>query len=165
MKPNPINRRVFLSTTARTGIALCGCCLCSPLAPLGAEQEGVDQPISLEGRCFCGYRCPEDCTFLRGTLEDDVELKKQAWKEWKIEQRFGVEFDPEQAICYGCRATDKPEGIVLANCTVRDCAIEKDRECCIDCDDLAGCEKDLWTRFPEFKKQVMAAQLRYRSQS
>ena len=60
---------------------------------------------------------------------------------------------------------DKPKGIVLARCTVRDCAIEKGKECCIDCDELVECDKDLWRRFPDFKKKVVAAQVKYRAQT
>jgi hypothetical protein len=165
MKNTPIDRRVFLSTTAKAGVTLCGCWLCSPWVGFAAEEGVSDQIITLEGRCFCGYRCPEDCTFLRGTLENDIELKKKAWQEWKIEERFGVVFDPEQAICHGCREMDRPKGIVLARCTVRNCAIERDEDCCIDCDELTTCDKDLWRRFPEFKKQVLEAQRRYRSQT
>ena len=158
-----LDRRVFLSTTAKTGLSLCGLCLCSPIAAWAGEAE--DDEIELEGRCFCGYRCPDDCTFKRATLTGDVELKKQAWKEWKIEERFGLEFDEAQAICHGCKAMDKPTGVVLARCTVRECAIEKGKECCIDCDELTDCDKDLWRRFPAFKKQVIEAQSKYRSQT
>jgi len=60
---------------------------------------------------------------------------------------------------------DKPKGIVLARCTVRDCAIEKGQECCIDCDELTACDKDLWRRFPEFKDKVIEAQEKYRRQA
>jgi len=166
MSQESINRRVFISNTARAGAAVCGLCLCSPMSSLaGGDSDAGDQKIELAGRCFCGYKCPEDCTFLRGTLQNDAELKKEAWKEWKIEERFGLAFDPEQAICYGCKAMDKPKGIVLARCTVRDCAIEKEQECCIDCDELITCEKDLWSRFPEFKKMVIEAQIKYRAQT
>ena len=165
MKSEPIDRRIFLSGTARAGIGLCGLCMCSPLASFAGEDEGASEKIDLTERCFCGYNCPDECTLLQVTLQDDVELKKEAWKEWKIEERFGVEFDPEQAICHGCKTMDKPKGIVLARCTVRDCAIEKGKECCIDCDELVACDKDLWRRFPDFKKKVVEAQVRYRRQT
>ena len=165
MKPGSIDRRVFVSTTAKAGVTLCGLCLCSPLSSFAEEDAGKEETIDLEGRCFCGYKCPDDCTFLQGTLQDDIELKKKAWKLWKIEERFDVDFDPAQAICYGCKTMDKPKGIVLARCTVRDCAIEKGQECCIDCDELTACDKDLWQRFPEFKGKVIEAQEKYRRQA
>lgn len=161
MKIGTIDRRAFLSGTA----AVCGCCLCSPLASIAGEESGEDQNIVLADRCFCGYKCPEDCKFLQATLAADVELKREAWKLWKIEERFGVEFDADQAICYGCKSMDKPKGIVLSRCTVRDCAIEKGKDCCIDCDELVDCDRDLWRRFPAFKKQVVEAQVKYRQQT
>ena len=99
------------------------------------------------------------------TLNNDAELKKEAWKNWKIEERFGLEFDQEQAICYGCKELDKPEGIVLSRCTVRQCAREKEFDCCIECNELTACDKDLWTRFPDFKKQVIQLQEKYRQQA
>jgi hypothetical protein len=126
-----------------------------------AGDEKID-PAKLN---FCGYTCPEDCKFLQGTLNDDVELKKEAWKAWKIEERFGLEFDAEQAICYGCKALDKPEGVVVSRCDVRACAREKKLDCCIECDELTGCDKDLWRRFPKFKEQVIAMQEKYRAQA
>lgn len=165
MKPNRLDRRVFVSTTAKAGFALCGVCLCSPFAAVVGEETESEKKVTLEGRTFCGYKCPDDCKFLQGTLKDDIEIKREAWALWKIEERFGVAFDPEQAICYGCKETDKPKGIVLSRCTVRDCAIERGEECCIDCDDLVTCEKDLWNRFPDFKKQVIEAQKKYRQQT
>jgi hypothetical protein len=161
MTSETIDRRVFLTGTA----ALCGCCLCSSLATFAGEGARADVKIDLAKLNFCGYQCPDDCQFLEGTLKGDVELKKEAWKLWKIEERFGVAFDPEQAICYGCKSMDKPKGIVVARCTVRDCAIEKGKECCIDCDELVACDKDLWRRFPDFKKKVVAAQVKYRQQA
>jgi hypothetical protein len=165
MKPGSVNRRVFVTTTAKAGFTLCGLCLCSPISSFAGDDASPDEPIDLADRCFCGYKCPEQCTFLKATLSDDLEGKSKAWEEWKIEERFGIAFDPEQAFCYGCKTMDKPKGIVLARCTVRDCAIDKGQECCIDCDELAACDKDLWSRFPEFKKQVIEAQKRYRAQT
>jgi hypothetical protein len=124
-----------------------------------------DEPIDPKKRNYCGYKCPEDCTFLKATLEDDIELKKEAWGEWKIDERYGVEFDEEQAFCYGCKKLDKPEGVVLSRCTVRQCAREKEFDCCIECDELKTCDKDLWKRFAKFHEQVIQLQEKYRAQA
>jgi hypothetical protein len=161
MSSKPIDRRAFLATGAKAGFTVCGLCVCSSFDNFVFAGEKID-PSKLN---YCGYTCPEDCKFLQGTLNDDVELKKEAWKLWKIEERFGVEFDQEQAICYGCKSLDKPEGIVLARCTVRDCAQEKNLDCCIECDELTACDKDLWRRFPEFKEQVIEMQKKYQAQA
>ena len=65
----------------------------------------------------------------------------------------------------GCKAPGKPEGIVVQRCDVRPCAREKKLECCIECDELPACDKDLWRRFPDFKKQVVELQKKYRAQA
>ena len=76
MKSEPIDRRIFLSGTARAGIGLCGLCMCSPLASFAGEDEGAIEKIDISERCFCVYNCPDECKLLQGTLQDDFELKK-----------------------------------------------------------------------------------------
>jgi len=167
MAKRSIDRRTFLSTGARAGVTLCGICVCSQFPGLAhagdsvAEKELID-PKKLN---FCGYTCRDDCTFLRGTLNDDIEIKVEAWKAWSIEERYGLKFDADQAICYGCKSLDKPEGVVLARCTVRSCAREKELDCCIECDGLPNCDRDLWSRFPKFHDQVVDMQKKYRAQA
>ena len=163
----PIDRRTFLSTGARAGVTMCGICVCAqfPGIARAGDSAGEEERIDPKKLNFCGYTCPKDCDFLRGTLEDNVELKKKAWQAWKIEERFGLEFDAEQAICYGCKSLDKPEGVVLARCDVRACARGKEFDCCIECDELPACDRDLWSRFPTFKDQVVEMQKRYRAQA
>jgi hypothetical protein len=158
MTSRPIDRRAFICT----GATVCGFCMCARF-PFAAEVG--DGPIDPKKLTFCGYTCPEDCKFLRATLENNLELKKEAWKEWKIEETFGVKFDEAQAICYGCKELEKPEGIVLKRCDVRPCAREKNLEACIECDELATCDKELWTRFPEFHDKVVDLQQKYRQQA
>lgn len=166
MSSDKIDRRDFLTRGAYAGLAVCGACLCAR-TPLfaGSEEEAGEKPdLDPKKLNYCGYTCPEDCKFLIGTKNDDVELKKEAWKGWKIEERFSVPFDPEQAICHGCKSPGKPEGIVLKRCDVRACAREKGLECCIECGELTACDRDLWRRFPDFKKQVVEMQEKYRAQ-
>jgi len=110
---------------------------------------------------YCGYKCPADCQFLKGSIENNVELKKEAYELWKIKERFNVDFDPDKIFCFGCKTTDKPEGIVLVNCTVRSCVISKGFDCCIECAELVDCEKELWDRFLKFKEQVIEMQQKY----
>jgi hypothetical protein len=150
-----IDRRAFLSTGARAGITLCGLCACSQFPTLAFAGEGLINPSELN---YCGYSCTPDCKFRRGTIENNVELKKEAWKAWKIEERFGVVFDPEQAICHGCKSLDKPEGFVVQRCDVRSCAIDRGMDSCVQCEKLLACDKDLWRRFPKFKEQVVEMQ-------
>lgn len=157
MATRTIDRRTFIST----GATMCGLCVCAQF-PFAAFAGG--DPIDPKKRNFCGYICPEDCTFRKATLQNDVEMKREAWKEWEIEERFNLVFNEKQAICHGCRELDKPEGIVLKRCDVRACALEKELDCCIECDELTACDKDLWRRFPNFKEQVIQLQDAYRRQ-
>jgi hypothetical protein len=80
-----------------------------------------------------------------------------------MQERFGIDFDADRIFCYKCKAPDQPDGIVLQNCTVRSCVIDKGFDCCIECSELAECKKDLWTRFPEFKEYVIDLQKKYRA--
>ncbi len=166
MKRNDLDRRDFLVAGSRAGIALCGACLC-PVFPTFADATKGQPTAALDPKelNFCGYTCPGDCKFKLGTLEDDEQLKRQAFEAWKIEERYDIAFNPETAICHGCKAPGKPEGVVVGNCTVRACASEKKLECCIECPDLGGCDKDLWRRFPDFKKQVDEMRVRYLTQA
>ena len=156
---NPkINRREFLLKSSKTSICMCA------FMPVNSsflrDNEEVPDPVKLN---YCGYQCPAECQFLKGTLENNIALKKEAYKLWKIRERFNVDFDPDIIFCYGCKNPEKPEGIVVTRCTVRECAVSKNYDCCIECDDLKNCEKELWERYPEFKKLVLQMQEKYKA--
>jgi hypothetical protein len=150
MKSN-VRRRDFIIKGACAGLS---CCLYGMSMP--AEEKPDPKKLN-----YCGYQCPDNCQFLKATLENNTELKKEAFKLWQIEERYGVRFSPDEIFCYGCKIKDKPDGVILVNCTVRSCVISKDLECCIECGEIAGCNKDLWERFPEFKKTVLEMQKQY----
>lgn len=159
-------RREFLKKMAAT---CAGGCLYS--AAVSANSSGLifnwddEKKPDPKALNYCGYKCPETCQFLQGSLKNDEALKKEAYKLWKIEDRFGVPFEADKIFCFGCKNDEKPDGIVLKNCTVRDCAMEKEIDCCIECGELVDCEKDLWNRFPNFKKQVIEMQKKYQAQA
>lgn len=160
MKPNLLRRDFIMkSSTACLG----GCLLLSGRGlPAAVWQD--DQPIDPKKLCFCSYSCPEDCHFLVASQKNDPELKKAVYEEWGLKERYGLEFDAEKLFCFRCKPGDKPEGPVLTNCTVRSCAIEKGYQACIQCDELKECDKDLWTRFPQFYESVVKMQVKYREQ-
>jgi hypothetical protein len=161
MKTKPSSRRQFISKTSKFAFACCAIASCPKI--INAEwllDDEIPDPKKLE---YCGYTCPTDCKMLKATYENDTELKKEAFGEWKLEERLGIKFDPEKVICYSCKADDKPMGVVLENCTVRECAIGRGNDCCIECEDLTACEKDLWQRFPEFHKHVIEMQKKYQA--
>jgi hypothetical protein len=158
---NKFNRRDFLLKGSKIGIAACAFLSCQKLGALNGlsfQDDKSPDPAKLN---YCGYTCPADCKMLKATLENNVELKKEAYVNWKIQEKYGLAFDPEQIFCYGCKTEEKPSGIVIKNCTVRSCAISKGFDCCIECNDLASCDKELWTTFPDFKKAVIEMQKKY----
>jgi hypothetical protein len=162
MKTN-LKRREFIMKGCRAGIA--GCALLSGprLFALGEwnkmRTDDVPDPKKLN---YCGYTCPPDCKMRRATLENNEELKKEAFDEWRLEKKYGIAFDPEKTFCYGCKTSRKPLGLVVEKCTVRNCAIEKGYDCCIQCDQLTRCDKEIWSTFPDFHNAVIEMQKRYR---
>jgi hypothetical protein len=158
-----IKRREFISQGTKVGVAAC-CLMMLKSNAFGSAMiknmfgKEVPDPASLN---YCGYQCPADCIFLKASLADDAELKQAAYDQWKIKERYGVEFDPEKIFCFGCKPKDKPEGVVLSNCTVRSCAVSKKVESCIQCKDLIECKKALWDQFPDFKLQMIELQKKY----
>jgi len=160
-----INRRNFFKKSTQAGMACCAMMLGSRLlAGNGIANFLGDEKIDPKKLNFCSYTCPADCKFYIATIENDVAKKKEAYKLWDIKERYDVDFDPETAICWRCKNPDKPKGVAVKHCTVRACAIEKGYDACIQCNTLTSCEKDLWTRFPDFYKAVKEMQVKYMEQ-
>jgi hypothetical protein len=157
-----LKRRDFVNTCFKAGITCCSIAYGTNLAghDKAFSQDAKPDPKSLN---YCGYKCPADCPLLKGTAENNVELKKKGYEAFKFKEKYGMEFDPEKVFCYGCKIADKPMSVPVKACTVRSCVIEKGSDCCIQCDGLAKCDKELWKSFPEFKKQVMDMQKKYRA--
>jgi hypothetical protein len=153
-----LKRRDFITRCFGAGIA---CCALSHGGLLSAQdQDTKPDPKKLE---YCGYKCPDDCPLKKATLENNPELKKKAYDYFQFKEKYNVEFDEKQVFCYGCKTEGKPESLVVKACTFRACAIEKKYDCCIKCDNLAKCDKELWTRFPKFKETVIDMQKKYKS--
>ncbi len=153
-----LKRRDFITRCFGAGVA------CSALSHgvfLSAQdQDTKPDPKKLE---YCGYKCPDDCPLRKGTLENNPDLKKKAYEAFEFKKKFEIEFDENKVFCYGCKAKDKPESLVVKACTVRACVIEKGYDCCIQCDSLAKCDKELWSRFPQFKETVIKMQKEYKA--
>jgi len=154
MKTN-LNRRDFIIKSTCAGMSCCILMSGSKLSGLYSMPLVEEEKPDLKKLNYCEYQCPNDCQFLKGTLENNTKLKKEAYKLWQIKKRFSVKFSAEDIYCYGCKSKDKPEGVALVHCTVRSCAMSKNLECCIECGELAGCNRDLWERFPKFKETVV----------
>ncbi|AHW62159.1 Protein of unknown function [Draconibacterium orientale] len=152
---NQSNRRQFIRNSSVTG---CAILLSGKLSAFTFPQDELPNPKKLN---YCGYTCPADCQFLEASEKNDVELKKKVYAEWQIEEQYGIAFDAEKIFCFGCKNSDKPAGVLLSNCTVRACAIDKQYDSCIQCKQLIDCDKNLWKRFPDFHKSVIAMQEKY----
>jgi hypothetical protein len=151
------SRRTFLAAGAKAGMACCLMAAGPRLMAMTSDRKTPD-PSKL---CYCGYDCPRDCKFLKATRKNDDSLKKEAFEEWTLEERYGVTFDPQTAVCYGCKDMEHTQGVVVSNCSVRRCAREKELECCIQCEELAECDKALWQRFPGFHETVIEMREKY----
>jgi hypothetical protein len=160
MKTN-FKRREFISKCMMASAACCAIAYCPAVAAQdpATKQDVKPDPKNLE---YCGYKCPDDCPLKKGTLENNLELKKKAYETFEFKKKFGIEFDAEKVFCYGCKTKDKPLSLTIKACTVRACVIEKGYDCCIQCNELAKCDKELWTRFPEFKETVIKMQKTYK---
>ena len=96
-------------------------------------------------------------------IENNTELKKKAYEEFKMKEKYNIEFDQDKVFCYGCKPKDKPLSINVSACTVRKCVTEKGYDCCIECNGLTSCDKELWKSFPQFKEKVIDMQKRHQS--
>jgi hypothetical protein len=161
MKRN-LKRRDFINTCFKAGITCCALTYGTKLQGHDTivRQEVKPDPKSLN---YCGYKCSQECILLKATTENNAELKKKAYDVFKFKEKYGLEFDPEKVFCYGCKLKDKPVSIPVKSCTVRSCVIEKGYDCCIQCNDLITCDKELWTSFPKFKETVIEMQKKYRT--
>ena len=158
-----VSRRNFLVKGAQACVGSCALFMLPKLPTYGTSinlyrDDEVPVPKLLN---YCGYKCPADCKLLTASVENDAVKKKEAYEIWKMKENYGIEFEPDKIYCYGCKSQDKPAGVVISNCTVRKCAMEKKYECCIECKDLTNCTKELWTKFPDFKKSVIEIQAKY----
>jgi len=157
---NKTSRRNFLQKGACLFIAAGAAGFCSRIRAGGFLPEGkIPDPEKLE---YCGYTCPDDCQLYEATLENNTDKKKEFFEKWKLRENHHVEFDPQTVFCYKCKNEGKPDGLLVKDCAVRNCAILKGYECCIQCDELAACDKSLWKTYPDFHNKVIEMQAIFR---
>ena len=156
-----LKRRDFVGKCFKAGVA-CGALVYgnSMLAQDPAKkQEQKPDPKSLT---YCGFKCSPQCNLYKASVENNAELKKKAYEEFKMKEKYNIDFDPDKVFCFGCKTKDKPLSVVLTSCTVRKCAMGKGYECCIECSGLEACEQKLWKDFPQFKDNVIKMQKAYK---
>jgi hypothetical protein len=81
------------------------------------------------------------------TEEMTMKRKKTVYGQWEMKRKFGVDFDPDKIFCYGCKPGDMPLKVGMAECPVRVCSMADGLESCVQCLDLAACDKAFWARF------------------
>jgi len=115
----------------------------------------------LKDRAYCGLICDNSCPLFKATKANDPVAKKTVFEKWKWKETYGIEFDPNQVFCHGCKAPGKPENVAHTRYTVLKCCVGRKLESCLPCGKLAGCDKDLWKNWPDFKKQIEKLQRDY----
>ena len=155
------DRREFIKDSMKGLMACCVIAQCPGLLQAGSEEEISEMDTYLKevskAFTYCTYRCSETCPLLVASLKGDQEyLDKQA-KEWS-EKHGGEKVPKDQRFCYGCKPIDKPLGFIVSRCTARQCAIEKKLGSCLECGDLATCDKELWTSYPQHREAVLKMQ-------
>ena len=160
----PLPRREFLKLLSRFGAA----CACGSMAVrLAAEQATPGGPAApqklpeLKTLAYCGLICDDRCPLFKVTRTNDAAAKQKVYEEWKWKEKFGIEFNPDQVFCYGCKAPGKPENIPHSRCTVLKCSAARGFDTCVQCRKLADCDKDLWKNYPDFHKQMVKLQQAY----
>lgn len=156
-----LKRRDFVTKCFKTGVTCCALVYGnSALAQDPIKQQ--PQKPDPKNLCYCGYKCPPDCVLYKASVANNTELKKKAYADFKIKEKYNIDFDPEKIFCFTCKEKNKTAGVILTSCTVRKCAMEKGYECCIECEGLAACDKELWKSFPQFKVTLIKMQKSYK---
>jgi hypothetical protein len=156
-----LDRRHFIKNCS----LCCSFFLCYPKTFAFQENQ---QPVEHEKKAadpekltYCGFKCDDNCELLKATKDNNIELKKKVYENWEWKKTYGIEFDADKVFCYGCKIEDKPYNLIIQKCTVRKCTIDRKLSSCIQCKKLKGCDKELWSRFPDFKKQIEKLQEDY----
>lgn len=105
--------------------------------------------------------CGDWCALWKATRTNDLAAKEKVYTEWKWKEKFGMEFNPDQVFCHGCKAPGKPVNIAHERCTVLKCSVARGFESCLQCAKLADCDKELWKNYPDFRTQMIKLQQDY----
>ena len=149
------NRREFIKCCS----LMLGAGCFSGFTGLEAVKLSSSEKIDIDALTYCAYKCsPKECILLKATLENNEELRKKAYKEYKFKEEDGLDYDPAQVFCHTCKDHDKPVNVQVKRCDVRNCAVEKGLRGCIECKELAACDRDIWRRFPKQKQYALKLQ-------
>jgi hypothetical protein len=165
------NRRCFLKHCVLLGGA-CSALLASEM--ILSAQEGAPaqsgqakKPIDLKSLAYCGIPnafCEQKCELYKATRDHDDKLKKTVYEQWEMKKKFGIEFDPDKIFCHTCKPGNKPLKIGMAECPVRTCPMKNGMESCVQCLNLASCDKAFWKEWPIAYDAARTLQARYKEQ-
>jgi hypothetical protein len=162
---SPLPRREFFKRLGQFGVACAGCALAYRLGAESAAGPGVPAAApkltSLKTRAYCGLICGDWCQLFTATKTGDPAAKRAVYDSWKWKEKFGVEFDPHQVFCHGCKAPGKPVNVAHARCTVLKCSAGRRFDSCLQCRRLAECDQELWKNYPDFRQQMLKLQQEY----
>ena len=166
-----LDRRNFLGQCAKCGGA---CWALLALGRISGAQERATakpgqtpKPVDPKALCYCGIPqayCETQCELFKASRENDVKLKKAVYEQWEMKKKFGVDWDPDKIFCYGCKPGDKPLKVGMAECEVRTCPMAHGLESCVQCLDLASCDKAFWKEWPIAFGMAKKLQARYAAQ-
>ena len=147
------DRRHFLKHCAQFGGACCALLALNRHLPAEEspekKQEQKLKPIDFSKLSYCGFPCVQVCELYKATLENDEKSKKLIYEKWEWKKKFGVEYDPEKVFCHTCKSGDKPKKVGMEVCVVRKCAMANGMESCVQCKNLAACDKEYWKKWPD----------------
>ena len=164
------NRREFLVRCTRAGGACCALLAWgrpTPAQEAVGGKTGSAKPLDLKALSYCGIPnayCESQCELFKATRDNDAKLKKTVYDQWEMKKKFGVDFDPDKIFCYGCKPGDKPLKVGMAECPVRACPMANGLESCVQCLDLAACDKAFWKEWPNAFQAAKTLQARYKAQ-
>jgi len=164
-------RRRFLGECVKCGGAGCALLVLSRISPglegAAARQAQGSPAVDLKKLAYCGIPqayCEQQCELYKATRENDVELKKLVYDKWGMEKKFGIAFEPDKIFCYTCKPGDRPLKVGMAECPVRRCPMANGLESCVQCRNLASCDKAFWKDWPAAFELARKLQARYKDQ-
>ena len=166
------DRREFIEHGMIACSVFCGMLALGRIAP-GADKKREKQgqapkPLDLKSLSYCGIPkayCEQQCELFKATRDNDAKLKKTVYDQWEMKKKFAVDFDPDKIFCFGCKPGDKPLKVGMAECPVRACPLANGLESCVQCLDLAACDKAFWKEWPIAFQAAKTLQARYKVQS
>ncbi|MBP5357496.1 MAG: DUF3795 domain-containing protein [Clostridia bacterium] len=87
---------------------------------------------------ICGLNC-EKCDAYLATKNNDEKLREITAKKWS--ELNGVDIQPKDINCEGCRANGVKTVYCENLCEIRQCALSKGIQTCKECSNIKICQK------------------------